>query len=413
MSEQRVDDVIPEYGPDHQYVPRKDGKCKCKKCQRERCEKTCMERYGVKNPMDIPGMKERIKKVFMDKYNGATNSMEVPGVREKINKTNMDRYGVPWTQMNKEIKNKRENTCMERYGVKNPGGLPSVLDKIKDVNMKKYGVPWCQMNPEINAKTRNTMIERYGIEFAYQFPESIAKNFQVMMDKFGVKYNLQRPEIREKIKEISRLRYGTDYPLQNVGYFQKFVRTLFRTKPVTVNGIVRNLMGYEPQAVEYITSHKHPVLNRKILESELLLEDDVKTFSYQDSDEKYRMYFPDMEIKDEKQIIEVKSIFTFNSNPERNILKFMAVADSGYYMQVIMFATKNKVCDVWVFTPNGKIITRTKKTIEELKKGYEYDGEIHEDIETRDLEMFEEIFYDDVIVNLTVSETGDVSLSIT
>jgi hypothetical protein len=307
---------------------------------------------------------------------------------------------------------RRENTCMEKYGVKNAGGAPEILDKIQDTNIRKYGVPWVQMNSEINSKTRNTMMARYGFEFAYQFPESIRKNFEVMMEKYGVLYNLQRQDVRDKCIQRSREMYGTDYPLQNPIYFQRVVRHMFRKKPTLVNGIIRNLLGYEPQSITYITSHENPILHRRLLESELLLEDEVKTFNYVSEDRKYRFYFPDIEVRDMKQIIEVKSVFTFNSNPERNILKFLEVARQGYYMQVLIYSSPNNICDLWVFTPKGNLKTRTKKTIGEIRLGYQFDGEIDEDAEMKDLELIEDMFCDEIKVSLNVLDDGEIVLDI-
>lgn len=59
---------------------------------REKCKKTCMERYGVENPWQSEAVKEAIKK------------------------DNLAKYGTEYYSSTAECRAKVAATCVERYG---------------------------------------------------------------------------------------------------------------------------------------------------------------------------------------------------------------------------------------------------------------------------------------------------------
>ena len=103
--------------------------------------------------------------------------------REKYKKTCKDRYGVENISCNDEVKRKKENTfirkyglpnylmttqskeiMIEKYGVDNPFKLTEIQDRIKSTNIKKYGYI-CPLNsPEIKEKTKKSNLERWGVD---------------------------------------------------------------------------------------------------------------------------------------------------------------------------------------------------------------------------------------------------------
>jgi hypothetical protein len=139
----------------------------------------------------------------------------------------------------------------------------------------------------------------------------------------------------EKLEKVMMEKYGVRNPMHVPEFVQNTLRASFRKKPTEVCGVIHNLMGYEPIAIKYLSTHKNPVLHRLINPSELLFEGEVQHFPYFDEKKKDKVYYPDFEVKGENLIIEVKSTYIFNRTPERNILKFQEVASKGKYFPAI------------------------------------------------------------------------------
>jgi len=57
---------------------------------------------------------------------------------EKQRQTNLKKYGTEWTMQIPEVRKKSEETCMEKYGVKNPALNPGIKDKIKNISNEIY-----------------------------------------------------------------------------------------------------------------------------------------------------------------------------------------------------------------------------------------------------------------------------------
>jgi hypothetical protein len=111
--------------------------------------------------IDIPGMSEGYsmfadqkaankgnveirKTTLIKKYGeGVTNSMYIPGMAEKRKKHFIEKYGVENPSSNEQVKQKRINTMMERYGI--PHNLVNWQEKF----FNKFGVHNPAHVPEI------------------------------------------------------------------------------------------------------------------------------------------------------------------------------------------------------------------------------------------------------------------------
>lgn len=69
---------------------------------------------------------------------------------------------------------KIENTCLKKYGVKNPFQSTTIKDKIKQNNIKKYGVEYTLQSSIIRDKIKNTCIQKYGVDHIWK--SEIIKN---------------------------------------------------------------------------------------------------------------------------------------------------------------------------------------------------------------------------------------------
>lgn len=93
----------------------------------------------------------------------------------------------------------RAQTCLERYGVSNPGQSEAVREKMK-----------------------KTCLERYGVENVSSREETKQKKMRTCYKNYGVRCGLLVPGAREKLKESNRKKYGTDYPFQSDMFWEKY-----------------------------------------------------------------------------------------------------------------------------------------------------------------------------------------------
>ena len=113
-----------------------------------------------------------------------------------------------------EVKNKIIQTCLRKYGSKNPMQSDIVKEKLKQSNLEKYGVISTLELDENKQKARQTCIEKYGVE-----------------------YPSQNKEIYEKVKNTCLERYGID----NYSKSEQFKTVLNKT---TVEHYMQNVSKY-------------------------------------------------------------------------------------------------------------------------------------------------------------------------
>jgi hypothetical protein len=68
--------------------------------------------------------------------------------------TSINRYGVehPMLNPNSTYRQKRDKTCLERYGSTIPTKFEQVKSKTQATNVKRYGVPFPMMNEGVKAR---------------------------------------------------------------------------------------------------------------------------------------------------------------------------------------------------------------------------------------------------------------------
>lgn len=113
---------------------------------------TCIEKYGVDNPMKNEKVKEKTRNTCMEKY-GVNSVLEIEenrkrghancGTKEALkNKknTNIRKFGTEWYSKTEEYRESVKKTCMEKYGVEHYTKTEECKEKTKKTNMEKYGV---------------------------------------------------------------------------------------------------------------------------------------------------------------------------------------------------------------------------------------------------------------------------------
>lgn len=88
---------------------------KCKKISRiKKCEQTCLDRYGVKNPYAAECVKQTIRKRNLEKYGVEIAGNRKEG-RDKAKQTIIEHYGKEGLK-SEIIKQRKQDTCQRKYG---------------------------------------------------------------------------------------------------------------------------------------------------------------------------------------------------------------------------------------------------------------------------------------------------------
>ena len=106
----------------------------CKECTKinktNKIKKTCMELYGVCNPSCLDEIKKKKENTYIEKYGDHPKRV-------------------------KEVQDKYINTCLEKYGCVNSAQSENVKKKIKEIFDEKYnGHP--MLNEDIKNKVKET-----------------------------------------------------------------------------------------------------------------------------------------------------------------------------------------------------------------------------------------------------------------
>lgn len=164
-------------------------------------KKTCSDecRYlSAAQNKDIEAMKCNIKKTLMERY-GVENPMQIPGVKDKINSTCEQKYGKPWYTQTDAYNQSVQATCMQKYGVTHPLKAKGVRDEIKATNKQKYGAECVFQSDVIKDRIRDTNLIRYGVANPLQNSDVKAKLVQTNQTKYGANSYTASWEHRESL----------------------------------------------------------------------------------------------------------------------------------------------------------------------------------------------------------------------
>lgn len=189
---------------------------------RDKCSKTCIEKYGVTNVFQDKEVINKIKETCIEKY-GVNSYVKTNEYQNKKKKTCLEKYGVDDHMRSAAVKSKIKNTFISKYGVTNPGAIPEVKNKVRQTSLKRYGTKCTFQAPHVLEQIKKTNLEKYG----YENPSSsiiIRKKVEnTMLKKYGVKCGLSSKYIREKGKQTSLIKYGYEFPSQSKQVKQKIL----------------------------------------------------------------------------------------------------------------------------------------------------------------------------------------------
>uniref|UniRef100_A0A6C0CE77 DUF7487 domain-containing protein n=1 Tax=viral metagenome TaxID=1070528 RepID=A0A6C0CE77_9ZZZZ len=271
---------------------------------------TCLDRYGVENPLQSQEVKDKKKQTCLDKY------------------------GVEHPLQSQEVKDKSKQTCLDKYGVEYSLQAQEVKDKSKEYFIKTYGVENASQVQENKDKKKKKAVEIYGVENISQ--SNIIKNKKVekSFNKYGTEHVLQSQEIKDKSKQTCLDKYGVEYPMQNAEFSEKVSKNAYKSKEYNfLCGNTIQVQGYEPFLL------KNLVLEGYTYEDITVKKTEVPEIWYEKNNKQHR-YYCDVYIPKINTIYEVKSTWTYKKDIEDIPLKRQACIDKGYLFELFVFDSK-------------------------------------------------------------------------
>ena len=179
------------------------------------------------NPICSNGNKKRFISVNEGfGYCGMTKNCECAqtAIAEKVSATKSKRTQA---EIDKENK-KREETNLQKYGVKNSG-----QSELAKQNHKNFYADVSNVVAQVE-KQENTMLERYGVKNVSQLTDVQAAKKETNLQKYGVEHPMQNTEIAKKSAASRAITYEKNKYTVLEENFKKFVQTMTDTFNVDV-----------------------------------------------------------------------------------------------------------------------------------------------------------------------------------
>jgi hypothetical protein len=237
--------------------------------------------------------------------------------------TNLKKYGVRYISMTEKGKQLKIETCLKKYGVKNPLQNKEVHDRqfktMQTNNMKKYGRKSTRGLPETNKKTIESKIIKYGEDYSKKFLEKAKKT---CIKKYGVEYYTQTEDWYNKYKNHEFGHKYKDYLMPS--------------------GTLLRIQGYEDKALNKLLETKQ--------ENEIFTGKNITKYTGKIIyvlDGMNKLYMPDIYLKKENKIIEVKSTWTYKIQIDKNNAKAETCRSLGFNFEF------------WIFDKSGNLTIKS------------------------------------------------------
>lgn len=224
---------------------------------KENMKNTIREKYGVDNMFQCPDIREKALK------NAASKE-----AREKARQTNLEKLGVEYPMQSKEVLEKSRQTMLKKYGVDSNFKREDVIQKAviachsDEANAKRiqtclerYGTKNPAQSEEVKLKMMNTNIEHRGVPYPVSSREVFEKQIQTNRERYGVEYNIQLPQsivgLRDsapnrqfaKLLDENKITYIREFSLGKYMYDFKVGNTLIEINPTATHNTLRSPFG--------------------------------------------------------------------------------------------------------------------------------------------------------------------------
>ena len=228
----------------------------------------------------------------------------------------------------------REQTNITKYGASNVFASKEIKEKLVKSNQERYGVNYPMQNKTIKTKQQNTNLEKYGHKYAFNRPHVYDKIQATHTENHGSPFPFQSDSIRQKMKDNSMVKFGTEHPCQNTEELERRFKLMFRIKDYTFpSGLTIDVQGYEDMCLNMLLETYRE--DQLIADSKM-----IPHINYTDKAQKTRKYTPDILVKETEEsyfYVEVKSLYTYMLNYEKNIAKYTACLEQGIPLMIWIF----------------------------------------------------------------------------
>lgn len=177
-----------------------------------------IQENGLHHPIENP-----LSLNFHNKHNFAVNGMvsvydnilcQTDSITQEEYYIRKENNEVVFAAIKFQDLDKKEKTCLEKYGVYHPMKSPELLMQREATCIDRYGYPNPMQNPELQKKTQETCLSKYGVLNPSQSPEIHAKKELTSMKNNNARYPSQSPEILKKMQDTLMKRRGVTNPGQ-------------------------------------------------------------------------------------------------------------------------------------------------------------------------------------------------------
>ena len=233
-------------------------------------------------------------------------------IKEKSEQTCLEKYG----DKNYRNSEKNKQTCLEKYGVEHPTQNKDIYKKVQQTCLEKYGVDNVFKSKIYQDKAKATKIEKYGNEYY----TNIEKAKQTMLIRYNKSSYLETDEIselrhskenREKVKQTCLEKYGVEHYSQTDDWKDKNKQTCLQKY-----GVERYVYTDEYKNKTYKTKKINKTFNTSNIENVLISYFDQNNinYKYQYKSDKYPFmcdfYFPDKDT-----YVEIQGNWTHGGHP--------------------------------------------------------------------------------------------------
>lgn len=179
-----------------------EGLYRCHSCSFEKQHQTNIQKYGTDNVFKLTKFQDKAR---LTKKQNAEND---PDYYEKI-------------------KNKKDNTMLQRYNVINPMFSEEIKNKMKQNSLEKNGVEYPIQLEEVRKKRDDTIKRIYNVDNISQLDEIKEKKANTLFLHYGVRNIRESEELNAKIRNTNLSRYGGITPMASLTVREKQVKSLW------------------------------------------------------------------------------------------------------------------------------------------------------------------------------------------
>lgn len=225
--------------------------------------KRCSKKCAYSDPKVI----EKRENTCIEKY-GVTNFTKTELYLEKTKQTNLKKYGKEFYLQSEECRLKSEETSLQKYGFKHHMMSPIFMENFKNKIIKKFGVDNISKLDAIKSKKADTFQKHFGLK--HIFCSNNMKS-EYMINKYGVKHNTELEWVLEKMKETG-IKNGNYTPDELITEFQLYKKSVNKITNKNKNQLFLSWNGYDHYDNELIKDNfnldyndgNYPTIDHKI-----------------------------------------------------------------------------------------------------------------------------------------------------